>query len=848
MSNRRFVLGMALRESRASLRRLILLMSAISVGVGALVAINGFTDNLERALEQETRSLFGADLSVRSTSELEPEQERYLDSVVTGAGVERSLITGFSAMAYVPGTEGTRLVEVTAIDGGYPWYGKVVTEPEGIWSVLAESGSVLVDPALLTALDALPGDTLALGEARFRIAGTVTRMPGDAGIRALFGPRVWIAGSDVDETGLLQFGSRVDHETFFRFSASTNVEELAEELRQTFKPDGIRVRTARENQENLTDALASLSRYLGLVALTALLLGGLGVASAVHVFIRRKLTVIAILRCLGASAAQATAIYLIQALAMGFIGSLAGVALGIAIQLLLPGILSDFIPVAISSRPSWSAIATGLGVGCWVALVFSLLPLLAVRRISPLAALRQPYEDGALQRRDPLRLAVVGLIAASVVAIAVLQVKQVPTGLAFAGGLGVALGCLAIASLLLMRGLKRWLPSQLPYLWRQGLANLYRPANQTLMVVLALGFGAFLLTTLFLVQANLLREFELGAGVRANVILFGIQPGQRAGVDSLLHASGLPILPAAPIVPMRMESLKGRSAADWLADTVTSEESRPESWAVRREYRSTWRDTLVRSEQAAGGSWPADTVDGRIPVSMETGLAEDLQLVLGDPVDWDVQGLTVPTYVAALREVDWARFEPNFFVVFPSGVLEAAPHSYVTLTRSPSPESAVSIQRKLAERFPNIASIDLRRVQATLEGLLDRVTWAIRFMAAFTLITGAVVLVGAMATSRYQRLREGVLLRALGAVRHQVLRVMLVEYASLGALAILSGMVMSTAAAWGIIHFVFESSFSVPWTSLLTLAATILVLTIGTGLWNSGEALRKTPLEVLRTE
>ncbi|MGH7658480.1 MAG: ABC transporter permease, partial [Gemmatimonadales bacterium] len=335
-------------------------------------------------------------------------------------------------------------------------------------------------------------------------------------------------------------------------------------------------------------------------------------------------------------------------------------------------------------------------------------------------------------------------------------------------------------------------------------------------------------TTLFLVQANLLREFEMGAGIRANVILFGIQPEQRAGIDSLLRSADLPVSPAVPIVPMRIERLKDRSAADWLADTTRGEESGPERWAVRREYRSTWRDTLVRSERPGGGYWPADTVDGRIPISMETGLAEDLQAEIGDPVDWDVQGLTVRTWIANLREVDWARFEPNFFVVFPSGVLEAAPHSYVSLTRSPDAESAGSIQRILAERYPNVASIDLRQVQATLEGILDRITWAIRFMAGFSLITGAIVLIGAMATSRYQRLREGVLLRALGAVRLQVLRVMLIEYASLGALAILTGMVLSTAAGWAIIHFIFDSSFAVPWIPFVALAAAILALTMGT--------------------
>lgn len=848
MTSFRFLLRMALRESRASRRRLVLLMSAISVGVAALVAINGFTVNLRDALARETRSLYGADLGVTSRTELPPELVTRLDSAMAGAAESRAQVTGFSAMAYVPRTSGARLVEVNAIEGGYPFYGDVVTEPAGAWRSLADGHSILADPALLTALDARVGDTVALGEARFRIAGTVTRMPGDAGIRALFGPRVWIGADRLDETGLLQFGSRVERALYFRLPETADAAALAKNLRDTFRPEGLRVRTAQENQENLTDALTRLSRYLGLVALIALLLGGLGVASAVHVFIRRKLTIVAILRCLGASARQVIAIYLLQALAMGLLGSAAGVVLGLLLQGLLPRVLGDFLPVAVRGTPAWSVVLMGLAVGAWVAFVFSLLPLLSVRQVPPLAALRE-MDPGKLGRRDPWRRALMVLIAISVVGLALLQADRWQTGVGFAIGIGVVLGVLGLAALGLVRAVRRWFPRRLPYLWRQGIANLYRPANQTLMVVLALGFGAFLLATLFLVQQNLLRDLRLGGGGRPNLVLFDIQPGQRDGVDSLLQASGLRVESPVPIVPMRIARIRGRSVTEWLADT-TGGEDRPERWALRREYRSTWRDTLVRSEQAVeGGAWPAaGEPGGVVPISMEVELAGDLGVGVGDTVDWDVQGVVVASRITGLREVDWARFEPNFFVVFPSGVLEAAPHSYVTLTRVADSADVGRIQRAVVERFPNVASIDIRQVQATIEGLLNRVSWAIRFMAVFSLVTGAIVLVGAMATSRWQRLREGVLLRTLGATRRQVLRVMLVEFGSLGVLAVLVGMVLATLAAWALVRFVFESSFTVPWGAFGLLAAAILAVTTLTGLWNSGEVLRRTPLEVLRTE
>ncbi len=822
-------------------------MSAISVGVAALVAINGFTANLRGALARETRSLYGADLGVTSRTVISPELVAQLDSAMAGEAADRAEVTSFSAMAYVPGTTGARLVEVNAIGGGYPFYGDVVTEPAGAWRSLADGHSILADPALLTSLEARLGDTVSLGNARFRIVGTVTRMPGDAGIRALFGPRVWISASRVEETGLLQFGSRVERALYFRLPATANAATLADNLRDRFRPEGLRVRTAQENQENLTDALTRLSSYLGLVALIALLLGGLGVASAVHVFIRRKLAIVAILRCLGATARQVIAIYLIQALAMGILGSAAGVGLGVLLQGLLPRVLADFLPVAVSGTPSWPAVLMGLAIGAWVAFVFSLLPLLSVRHVPPLAALRE-VDPGRLGRRDPWRVALRVLIAVSVTGLAMLQADRWQTGIGFALGIGIVLGLLGLTAFGLVRMVRRWFPRRLPYLWRQGIANLYRPANQTLMVVLALGFGAFLLATLFLVQQNLLRELRLGGGGRPNLVLFDIQPNQRDGVDSLLQVEGLRIETPVPIVPMRIANIRGRSVTEWLADTTRGED-RPERWALRREYRSTWRDTLVRSEQSVGGTWPVtQEAGGLVPVSMEVELAGDLGVGVGDPVDWDVQGVVIHSRVAGLREVDWARFEPNFFVVFPSGVLEAAPHSYVTLTRVADSADVGRIQRAVVERFPNVASIDIRQVQATIEGLLGRVSWAIRFMAFFSLVTGAIVLVGAMATSRWQRLREGVLLRALGATRGQVLRVMLVEFGSLGVLAILVGMVLATAAAWALVRFVFDSAFTVPWGAFSLLAAAILAVTTLTGLWNSGEVLRRTPLEVLRTE
>ena len=609
------------------------------------------------------------------------------------------------------------------------------------------------------------------------------------------------------------------------------------------------MRTVSEEERRLSETLTRFGNFLGLVALVALLLGGLGVASAVHVFIKRRMTTVAVLRCLGASASGVLAAYLVQALLVGLAGSLLGASLGAAAQLALPRLLRGVLPVDVSWSLSWRAVLSGIGVGVWVAAVFSLLPLVAVRRVSPLAVLRRDIEPIAA-RRDPARLAALAALATSLVALAVIQAGQLRSGLAFAAGAGVALFALWLAALGLVRGLRRFLPRGLPYVYRQGLANLYRPANQTLMVVLALGFGAFLLSTLLLVHHNLWRELRVDRGAtRPNLVFFDVQPDQRDDVASRVAAAGPLTAPVVPIVPMRIESLKGRAISELLA--IEDETQRPERWALRREYRSSYRDAPTSSERVVAGAWwrpGAGAEPAPLPIAVEAGLARELKLAVGDAVVWDVQGVRIDSRVACLREVEWARFEPNFFVVFPEGPLDSAPHSYVLLSRVEDAEARARLQRAVVEAHPNVSTLDLAQVQRSIESVLDKVLLAVRFMALFSLAAGAVVLAGAVAASRYQRVREGALLRTLGARRPQLVRILLAEYAVLGTLSVLAGVLLSGLAGWALVRFLFDGRFALPLFELALLLVSVLALTVAVGLAGSTEVWRRPPLEVLRAE
>ncbi len=878
MTTARFVLTLAWRESRAARRRLVLFTGAIAIGVAALVAINSFTQNLQDSVRSQARALLGADLSLRSRSPFPTGVEALLDTLAcqaaggTPAGEpvqpggaaplcgHRNLarVTSFAAMAYVPRTTGTRLVQVAAVDGDYPFYGEIKTDPAGEWQRLQSGRRVLVDPGLLASLYAVVGDTLALGEARFEITGTILNVPGEVGVRAAFGPRIAIPARYLDDTKLLGFGARAQYEAFLRLSGGTEAQTLADRYRPLLREQRVSIRTIAEDQRNLNEVLTRLARYLGLVGLIALLLGGLGVASAVHVFIHQKIDTVALLRCLGASSSRLLAVYLVQAGAMGLLGSSVGVLLGVTLQFMLPAVLRDFLPVDVAVAPSWLSIASGLAVGIWVALVFALLPLLAVRQVSPLATLRRPFE-ARRRSRDPWRWPANGLLAASVVALAVLQVGDWRSGAIFAGGIGLALAVLWLAAFALIRGVRRWFPTGLPYLWRQGLANLYRPANQTVVLVLALGFGAFLLSTLFLVQHNLLRDLRMGgSGGQPNLVLFDIQTDQEKSVAEELRRSSLTGTSPVPIVPMRIVSVKGRPVTQILAASdSTPEGGEPaNAWAFRREYRSTYRDTTVASEKIVLGAWwkqgadrrTAAMADRAIPISVESGLAGELGVTIGDEIVWDVQGVQLVSTVSSLREVEWARFEPNFFVVFPRGPLDSAPQTLVLLSRINDEAERARLQRRMAEHFPNVTTLDLSVIQQALERVISRVVVAIRFMALFSLATGAVVLIGAVATSRFQRIREGVLLKTLGATRRQVASIVFSEYVCLGLLAGVTAIALATAAGWAVVKFVFDDRFATPLIPLGALAIAVVVLTVGVGLWNSTEVFRRTPLELLREQ
>lgn len=840
----RFVLALARREGRSSRRRLALYMGSISLGVAALVAVNSFRHNVQGAIAAQARELLGADLELSSRRPFDPTVAALLDSLAA-AGTPVSRVTSFASMALALPSGATRLVEVRAVEGGFPYYGKMETDPPAAWGALAGGRHAVVDPALLIQLRAAVGDTLAIGEARFQITGTVTQSPGDVALRSAIGPRVYLPAAFLEETRLLRTGSLARYLAFLKFDPPALVQRFLNRYHQLLRAHEVGYDTVSEREQELTDSLDALGRYLGLVGLAALLLGGVGVASAVNVFAKEKLDIAAILRCLGATQGTVFAVYLLQAGVLGLAGAALGAALGLGVQSQLPRLLADFLPVRVSAAAHWPSVAAGLAVGAWVAVVFALLPLLSIRNVSPLAALRRDYAPSP-RRRAPERLAAMAALGLSLLALSVWQAPRPRSGVAFAIGVSLTAAALAGSAWLLSRLTRRFFPGRAGYVVRQGVANLFRPHNQTTAVTLAVGFGIFLMATLYVVQRNLLDQLRADQRPdRPNVVLFDIQSDQIAGVVALLDARGAPRLEETPIVTARIAAINGRGVQQLLADTAGR---RPSRWALRREYRNTYRDHLTASETLLEGSWWSAPIAPGAPwrISVERDLAGELGVRLGDRITWDVQGVRLETEVANLRRVNWARFEPNFFVVFEPGALERAPQSFVVLTRVADAAARAALERDLVLRYPNLQALDLSLVQRTLDTVLGSVTLAIRLMALFSLAGGVVVLLGAVAASRYQRMRESVLLRTLGASRRQIAQITATEYLALGALAGLTGAGLAAGAGWALMRFFFEIPFRLPAGELagLTLGAAALTATVG--LLNSRPALDRAPLAVLR--
>jgi putative ABC transport system permease protein len=849
-----FAVRLALRESRHGLRRVGIYMVSIALGVGALVSIHSFRDDVARSVQEEADVLMGANARLRADQPLPPSVEAVLDSLQSdGIGVAH--VTTATSMVLAPSSGQVRLLQVRAIDEGYPYYGDVTTSPPGRWGAHLEPGRLLVDPAVLIQLGVEVGDSLVVGRERLEIAGTVDDLPTDVAYQTAIGPRIHLSAETLERSELLTVGSLARYEAFLRMPDMGQRMGFEEEYDGIFREVDVGFTLAEEQARSLSNGVRFLGRFLSLVGLGALLLGGVGVASAIHVYIREKRASIAVLRCIGAGQMTAFVAYLIQAAMLGLVGALGGVALGLLAQAIMPTVLAGVLPVDVTTRLSLGSVLAGLGMGVWVAIIFALIPLLDARDVPPLAALRQDFETKRRRWADRPRLGAYALLGTSVLVLCAVEAPEVNMGLAFAAALAVAGILVAGTGTLLMRAARRYFPSRASYPVRQGISNLFRPQNQTVSVTLALGFGAFIIGTIVEVEGNIRDDLTVSFGEgQPNMLLFDVQRDQVEGVLELIPPESRGFADVSPLVTSRIGSINGQNPGELRANP--DRDARPSASALRREYRNTYRAEVGRAEELVAGRWwdgtpgseSGEEIDagGLARLSLEEDIAQSLRVGLGDTITWEVSGLEVPSVVVSLRRVDWNQMEPNFYAILEPGSLDDAPATIVMVARIEDDGRRATLQRNLIGAFPNVSALDFSRVQEAIDTVLSRVRQAVGFLGAFSALAGVIVLIGALATSRSQRLREGALLRTLGARRRQVLTVLMAEYVALGTVATASGLLLAIVGSAIVVPWVFELEYTPRTGSLALIWVAIVSLTVVVGLASSRDLLRRPPLPVLR--
>lgn len=842
MSSWRPILRLVWAELHQNGRQLLLVMLSFAIGIAVLVSLISLREALNIALESEAKALLGADLLLSSSQPLTAELLQEVSAA--GASVSREL--SFSSMLLDPKSGNSRLVQVRALAGDYPFYGEVVADPAAEFDAVRgqRNGLALLDESLVTQLQVKLGDSIKLGALTLVFKGVVRKFPGASYARMMVTPSIYVALDDAQATGLLMKGSRVNYKYHLQLSEPLRLKELEARLISLKFKQRFEIETVESRKKSVGRTLDNVGRYLQLLGFVALLLGAIGMGSAVNAYIVRRLPQAANLRCLGFDVRQVVTIYAVQCIIVAFVAALAGVAGSFFLNSLLLESFREFLPVGGVKTAALSLKAIGYGSigGVLLALGFSAFSLLRVQAVTPLEALRASTGIGTVSNSAK---AVVSLLLLAIIALlSVLTSESLPVGLGFIGGFSLLALVLHGLGTVALRLLKRGRAYFRSLVLRQGIAGLFRPNSQTPVLILTIGLGTLLVVMISLVRAMLVEQVSFaGTGDRPNLIFFDVQSDQLQGVTEKLSARGLPILQEVPIVTMRLVAINGSTNEQLRADVEIPE------WTLRREYRSTYRDQLIESEELLKGRWwSPGKLEGIIPVSIEEGIATDLKVSLGDRVTFDLQGVPLETEVVSIRRVDWRRIQTNFFFVFPTGILEEAPQFFAVTTRASSNKLSAEIQREFVNDFPNVSAIDLNLILETVDDILDKAAAVIQFLAFFTLLAGFIVLAGAVATTRAARLGETLLMRTLGATRREVLLMSLVEFLLIGILSVGIGVLLASFASWALARYFFQVDYLPELVAIVGIGGSVVFVVVLAGALTAWQLSKVVPIAVLRSE
>jgi putative ABC transport system permease protein len=840
----------AWRDLKSAPGKFAFVVLSVAVGVAALVGVRGFSESFKRTLMLEARSLMAGDLSARvfhQPSQQEAEKLAALEKGIPGSDL--TWVVETISMASVPQDPVPLLVTLKAVDPAkYPFYGEAKLEPAMSLPQALEGDSAVVAEEFLIRLNTRVGQTLRLGGREFRIAAVLREEPDRISAGAGMGPRVMISRAAMEKTGLLAPGSRAAERLLVKLPPQADPTAVRKQV-EAILPDS-QVVDFKEGNPALSQGLENATAILSLICLVAMVLGAIGVAMAMHAHLEQRMDMLAILKAVGARSSDLLRIFLLQTLGLGLAGALLGVTGGAAVMAALPAVFGKLIPMHTVLYFPWRAVAAGLGTGLLTTLLFCLPPLLDVRAVRPVLVLRRLVEQGPSTvkgwfarwwaRRLQIGIGAVVVVALGGIAWALSDSVKV-------GGSFALLFLIALVVLLVLAAVALWVLRfvlnrvrlRIPSSLRHGLANLYRPGNQSAAVLAALGTGVMLILAVYLMQGALLRDLRETASPKLpNVFLIDVTNNEVAGVRNFFqHQPGVTQpLDLLPGVMGRFVSLNGKTL-DQIKD-----QHFPRRMLEAAEL--SWADAPPAGDKVTQGKWWTDANAAEIAVG--EGTAQRLHLGVGSTVELEAAGRVRTLKVAALYRADGQHLGGRVAFMVPSGQLKDATATWYGGVHI-DPKQVGAMERGLMAAYPTVTVINLADVLYRIESVVDQITFVVRFLAAFSILAGLMILASSIASARFRRMREAVVLKTLGATRMRIVRTFSVEFSVLGLLAGSVGVVFANILTRVLLRRL-EIGFHIDWYATVFSLAGTAVLATATGWIASFRILGLRPLEVLRDE
>jgi putative ABC transport system permease protein len=840
----KFIFNLTRREIRSSWRRLLFFFLCIALGVGSVVGLRSLIQNLTRAVGTDARALMTADVEVSSTNDFTPTDISKIEGAITEAGIvdgrNEAITTSSMARSVDASNPNVKMVELKGIEPPFPLVGTFELEDGSPFDFsLLENGGAVVAKILLEDLKVSVGDKIRIGEGEFQIRGTFDKEPGGtSGFR--LGARVFVEKKAFDDAGITRTASRVRRRILYR--TTDNPTALVARLRELLKGTTINIQSYRETQENLGEQFARTENYLSLTGLLILVLGGVGVWNVARAFVEQKRKTVAVLKCLGASGGRIITVYLLQILTLGFVGSLFGVLLAQLALWFVRWRFVDALPENMTYSVSFSTVFQGIILGVLISLLFSALPLLQVRNIKPKLLLRDENNDN-LRRLDPTKWLFGAVSLAGLLGLAVWQAGSLRVGAFFLGGLAATSAVLYLTAIVLTKLLRRFrgLGS---FSISQAVNSLYRPGNQTRIILLAVGLGAFVVLAVQSLQSNLVREFDFTRNQRLPSLFFvDIQKSQIDSLVMLIESRIGEDAEAIPTVRARISHVNGE------AFDFASRETRQQQGQIGREFAVTYRPKMDDNESVISGAWWNDQ-PGDVPeVSVEEDMATRLNVTPGDSLTFDISGRKITVRVANIRRLDLRNTRTAFVFVFRPGVLEKAPQTFAaTVLKRVGATDRQRLQREVLDAYPNVQIFDVADLVATVQKLVSNFVLAISFVGSFVILSGILILIGSIALTKSQRIYENAIMKTLDAKRLTLATILFAEYGLLGLLSGLIGagfaVLLSFAVSRYILDIRWEFDPLLPIAGVLLTAAIVMLV----GAAASFDVLFRKPLSTLRSQ